>query len=253
MTKVLLLGWVTFREALRQKLAVNLLLFAVLLIAASVTLSTLTYGEQFRIISDLALTSAQLFGTLIAVFLGAGLIAGDVERRTLYPIVAKPVGRWQYLVGRYLGLVLTLTLNLLVMAVATISVLAIYTGGLAFLSKTPLLAAFVGIGAQLAVVAALATLFSSLTNSTLASIFTLAFAVAGHFSREVFTFYRDQQFVRWVAYVIPNLGSLDFKVPVVYQAAVPAGRLAWPLLYAALYIASILSLASAIFARRDFR
>jgi ABC-type transport system involved in multi-copper enzyme maturation permease subunit len=253
MTKILLLAWVTFREALRQKLAVNLLLFAVLLIAASVTLSTLTYGEQFRIISDLALTSAQLFGTLIAVFLGAGLIAGDVERRILYPIVAKPVGRWQYLVGRYLGLVLTLTLNLLVMAVATISVLAIYTGGLAFLSKTPLLAAFVGIGAQLAVVAALATLFSSLTNSTLASIFTLAFAVAGHFSREVFTFYRDQQLVRWVAYVIPNLGSLDFKVPVVYQAAVPAGRLAWPLVYAALYIACILSLASAIFARRDFR
>jgi Cu-processing system permease protein len=253
MTKILLLAWVTFREALRQKLAVNLLLFAVLLIAASVTLSTLTYGEQFRIISDLALTSAQLFGTLIAVFLGAGLIAGDVERRTLYPIVAKPIGRWKYLVGRYVGLVLTLTLNLLVMAVATISVLAIYTGGLAFLSKTPLLAAFVGIGAQLAVVAALATLFSSLTNSTLASIFTLAFAVAGHFSREVFTFYRDQQFVRWVAYVIPNLGSLDFKVPVVYQAAVPAGRLAWPLVYAALYVASILSLASAIFARRDFR
>jgi Cu-processing system permease protein len=253
MTKVLLLGWVTFREALRQKLAVNLLLFALLLIAASVALSSLTYGEQFRIISDLALTSAQLFGTLIAVFLGAGLIAGDVERRTLYPIVAKPVGRWQYLVGRYLGLVLTLTLNLLVMALATVAVLAIYTGGLVFLSKTPLLTAFVGIGAQLAIVAALATLFSSLTNSTLASIFTLAFAVSGHFSREVFTFYRDRQFVRWVAYVIPNLGSLDFKVPVVYQAAIPAARVAWPLLYAVLYIACILSLASAVFARRDFR
>ncbi|WP_243337991.1 ABC transporter permease [Anaeromyxobacter soli] len=253
MTKVLLLSWVTLREALRQKLAVNLLVFALLLIAASITLSELTYGEQHRIISDLALTSAQLFGTLIAVFLGAGLVAGDVQRRTIYPIVAKPVGRWQYLLGRYAGLVLTLWLNLLVMALASGGVLALYTGGLAFLSKTPLVAAFVGIAAQLAIVAAIATVFSSMTNATLAAIFTLALALAGHFSRDVFVFYKERQLVRWVAYVIPNLGALDFKVQVVYQTAIPAARVAWPLAYAALYVACALALASASFARRDFR
>jgi ABC-type transport system involved in multi-copper enzyme maturation permease subunit len=253
MTKILLLAWVTLREALRQKLAVNLLLFALLLIAGSITLSELTFGEQHRIIADLALTSAQLFGTLIAVFLGAGLVAGDIQRRTLYPIVAKPVGRWQYLVGRYLGLVATLWLNLLVMALASGLVLAIYSGGLAYLEKTPLVAAFVGVGAQLAMVAAVATLFSSITNSTLAAIYTIGFAVSGHFARDVFTFYRDQPLVQAVAFVIPNLGALDFKVQVVYQTAIPPWRLAWPLGMAAAYVVCVLAVASASFARRDFR
>jgi len=251
--KVLWLAWVTVREALRQKLAVNLLLFALLLIAASITLSQLTFGEQYRIISDLALTSAQVFGLLIATFLGAGLVAGDVQRRTLYPIVAKPVSRWEYLLGRYLGLLLTLTLNLLVMAAATVAVLAVYTRGTTFFAKTPLLSAFIGIEAQLAVVAALAILFSSLTNSTLAAIFTLALAVAGNFSREVFVFYKNQGLVRAVAYVIPNLAALDYKVQVVYQDPLPLERLAWPLAYSALYVGCVLALAAAAFARRDFR
>jgi ABC-type transport system involved in multi-copper enzyme maturation permease subunit len=253
MTKILLMAWVTLREALRQKLAVNLLLFALLLIAGSITLSELTFGEQHRIIADLALTSAQLFGTLIAVFLGAGLVAGDIQRRTLYPIVAKPVGRWQYLVGRYLGLVATLWLNLLVMAIASVLVLALYSGGFGYLQITPLLAAFLGIGAQLATVAAVATLFSSLTNSTLAAIYTLGFAASGHFARDVFVFYRDRPLVQAVAYLIPNLGALDFKVQVVYQTTIPIERLAWPFASAAIYVACVLAIASAAFARRDFR
>jgi len=253
MMKVVLLAWVTLREALRQKLAVNLLLFALLLIGAAKAISELTYGEQHRIIADLALTSAQLFGTLIAVFLGAGLVAGDLQRRTIYPIVAKPLGRWQYLLGRYFGLVATLWLNLLVMAAASTAALAVYTGGFSYLETTPLLAAFAGAGAQLAMVAALATLFSSITNATLASIFTLALAVSGHFAREVFAFYQEQPLVRAVAYVIPNLGALDYKVQVVYQRPVPPALLGWPLLYAACYVACVLAVASASFARRDFR
>ncbi len=231
----------------------NLLFFAVLLIAASITLSSLTYGEQHRIIADLALTSAQAFGTLIAVFLGAGLVAGDIQRRTVYPIVAKPVSRWEYLAGRYLGLVLTLTLNLLVMALATGAVLAVYTGGLAFLGSTPIVSAFVGLGAQLAMVAAIAILFSSVTNPTLAAIFTLGLAISGQFARDVFVFYRTHEWVRAIAYAIPNLSALDYKVQVVYQRPVPGAVLAGALLYAALYVGLVLSVASLAFARRDFR
>ncbi len=250
---ILLIAGLTTREALRQKLAVNLLLFAVLLIAASITLSSLTFGEQFRIITDLALTAAQAFGTLIAVFLGAGLVAGDVQRRTLYPILAKPVSRWQYLLGRYLGLLVTLALNLAVMAASTVTVLAVYTGGLEFLRTAPLFSAFAGVLAQLAAVGALAILFSSVTNATLAAIFALSMAVAGNLSREVFSFYRDQGALRAVAYLVPNLAALDFKVHVVYQHTVPAARLLWPLASVGLYVVCVLSLAAAAFARRDFR
>lgn len=253
MTKIAAIASVTVRDALRQKLAVNLLVFALLIISASIVLSQLTFGEQYRIISDLALTSAAVFGTLIAVFVGAGLVAGDVQRRTLYPIIAKPVTRTEYLLGRYAGLLVTLTLNLLVMAVTTVAVIGFYRGGLGFLQTTPILAAFLGVAAQLAVVGALALLFSSFTNATLASIGALALTVAGHLSRDAIPYWRQSAFGRVAALLLPNLAALDYKVAVVYEDAVPAGELALRLGYAALYAATALALASAIFSRRDLR
>jgi ABC-type transport system involved in multi-copper enzyme maturation permease subunit len=253
MTKIAAIARLTVRDALRQKLAVNLLLFAIALIAASFVISELTFGEQYRIIADLALTSAQLFGTLIAVFLGAGLIAGEIQRRTLYPILAKPVSRVQYLIGRYAGLVVTLWLNLAVMALVTVGVLAFYLEKPSLLWDTPLPAAFAGLAAQLAVVSAVAILFSSFTNATLAAIFGLALAFAGHFSREAFFYWRDAPALRALGLVLPNLGALDYKVQVVYRDVVPAGQVSLALLYAAIYAALALALASGIFARRDLR
>jgi ABC-type transport system involved in multi-copper enzyme maturation permease subunit len=253
MTKLAAIALVTVREAIRQKLAVNLLVFTVAILAASITISQLTFGEQYRIVADLGLSAMEIFGTLIAVFLGAGLVAGEIQRRTLYPILAKPVSRVQYLVGRYAGLVATLWLNLAVMAVVSVAVLAVYLGEGSFLWTTPFAAAFAGLAAQLAVLAAVAILFSSFTNATLAAIFGLALAVAGHFSREVFLYWRDMPFLRTIGLVLPNLGALDYKVQVVYRDAVPAGQLGLSLLYAALYAAVALALASAIFSRRDLR
>jgi ABC-type transport system involved in multi-copper enzyme maturation permease subunit len=253
MTAIAAIAALTIRDALRQKLAVNLLFFALLLIAVSITVSELTFGEQYRIISDLAVSAAGIFGTLIAVFLGAGLVAGDVQRRTLYPIIAKPVSRTEYLLGRYAGLLATLALNLAVMAVATLGVLAVYRGGLGALPLRTLAAAFLGLGAQLAVVGAIAILFSSFTNTTLAAIFTLALAVSGHFARDVFAFWRERAALRTIGLVLPNLGALDFKVAVVYEDALGWGQLGWPLLYAALYVAVTLAIATAVFERRDFR
>lgn len=253
MTTVLALALVTLREALRQKLAVNLLLFALLVITGSVILSELTFGEQYRIIADLALSSAQIFGTLIAVFLGAGVVAGDVQRRVLYPILAKPIGRWQYLVGRYAGLVATLWLNLAAMGLTTTVVLAVYLGGLDKVAATPLLPALVGLAAQLAVVGAVALLFSAFTNTTLAATFTLSLTVAGHFVRELLVYWRGLAPLRTVGLLLPNLIALDFKLNLVYQQAVPPGELALALAHAAVYVALMLALASAIFGRRDLR
>jgi ABC-type transport system involved in multi-copper enzyme maturation permease subunit len=250
-TKILAIAGVTLRDALRQKLAVNLAVFALLVIGGAQTLAELTFGEQYRIIADLTLTAAGLFGTLIAVFLGAGLIAGEVQRRSLYPVLAKPVSRTQYVLGRYAGLLGVLLLNLLVMAATTIAVLGYYRQGFGFLTTTPLLLAFAGLAAQLAMVAALALLFSSFTNVTLAAIATLALAAAGHSARVALPFWRGSGLGRAVALVIPNLASLDWKVAVVYADQVnDAGLL---LGYAALYTAVVLALTAAIFARRDLR
>lgn len=253
MTKVLAISGITLREALRQKLAVNLLLFAVFVIATSVVVSRLTFGEQYRIITDLAFSAAGVFGTLIAVFLGAGAIAGDVQRRTVYPILAKPVSRGEYLLGRYGGLAATLLLNLLVMALTTVAVLWVYRGDLGFVASAGLVGAFAALGVQLCMVAAIAVVFSSFTNTTLAAVYTLSLTVAGHLSREALPFWQQTAAGRVASYVVPNLAALDLKVEAVYEQPVPTARLLVTLAYGLLYAAVCLALASAVFSRRDLK
>lgn len=253
---VLSLALVTVREALRKKLAVNLLVFALALVLASFVLSTLTFGEQYRVIVNIGLSAMEIFGTLIAVFLGAGLVAGDVERRTVYPIVAKPVSRGQYVVGRYAGLVLTTTLNLAVMAVVFGGVLAFYGGGLAFLVETPFLATVAAIALQFAMISAVAVLFSSFTTSTLAAIFTLSLVVAGHLANDLVRYW-SKEGLGWMGksiyVVIPNLEALNFKEAMVYKDALATGPMLLAFLYGVLYSIGVAAAASAVFTRRDLR
>jgi ABC-type transport system involved in multi-copper enzyme maturation permease subunit len=257
-TPVLSIAWLTVREAFRQKLAVNLLVFALALVSASFAISALTFGEQYRIIVDIGLSAMEIFGTLIAVFLGAGLVAGDVQRRSLYPILAKPVSRAQYVTGRYAGLVATTTLNLAMMAAVLAGVLAFYLHGFGFLVETPLVSTVAAIALQLAMIAALSVLFSTFTTATLSAIFSLALVVAGHLASDLLRYWSLQGSVAAVVgqalyLVVPNLEALNLKEAMVYKDALPAGRLVAPFGYGALYAAAILALASAIFSRRDLR
>lgn len=252
------LALVTFREALRQKLAVNLLVFAVALVSASLVISTLTFGEQYRVIVSVALSAMEIFGTLIAVFLGAGLVAGDVQRRTVYPIVAKPVSRAQYVLGRYAGLVTTTTLNLAVMAVFFVAVLAVYLGDLAFLGTTPVLATLAAIALQLAMIAAVAVLFSTFTTPTLAAIFTLSLVVAGHLASDLVRYWSGEGaglglMGKALYVIVPNLEALNLKEAMIHKDSLAAAPTALAFLYGLLYAAGVVALAAAIFSRRDLR
>jgi ABC-type transport system involved in multi-copper enzyme maturation permease subunit len=251
--KLLAIAGVTVRETLRRKVHVNLLVFGVLLVLGSYFIATLTLGERHRMISDLGLSSMRLIGTLLVVFLGAGLVAGDVERRVLYPMVAKPVTRSQYLLGRYLGLTAALLLNLAIMAAALVAVLAVDARSLRPLDA-PLLAAFGMVGVQLLVVGAVAVLFSAITSSTLAAIFTLSIAIAGQLTNEMRGLWRGEG--AWLAralwYALPNLGALNLNEAVIYRAPLPAAT--WIAAgYGVLYAGATLSLACLAFERRDFR
>lgn len=258
MTKISAIAWVTVREAIRQKLAVNLLVFALALVAASITISALTFGEQYRIITNLGLSAMEVFGTLIATFLGAGLIARDVERKSVYPIITKPVSRAQYVAGRYLGLLTTTTLNLLVMAVVFVAVLAVYLGGFGFLSETPILAVLAAMVVQFAMVGAVATFFSAFSTATLSAIFTLSLVVAGHLSSDLVRYWSRQG--AWsglagkLAYaIVPNLEALNLKEAMVYKDPVAASFAVTGLGYGVLYAAAVLAFAAAVFSRRDLR
>ncbi|ACG71906.1 conserved hypothetical protein [Anaeromyxobacter sp. K] len=253
MSKVLAIAIVSVREALRRRLHVNLLLFAILLVLASLVASSLTVGHAHRIAADLGLTAMELMGSLTAVFLGAGFVAGDVERRVVYPVVAKPVARTEYLLGRYLGLAATLWLNLAAMAATLAALLSLQAGSLDVVNAQ-LLSAFAMLGVQFLVVAAISVAFSSFTTPTLAAIFALALTLAGHMSNDLRTLWQGAgaSVGRVVWYVLPNLSALSLNEHVIYGTPVPAS--AWlACAYGVLYAGAILAVAAAVFERRDFR
>lgn len=251
--QALTIAGVTIREVLRRKLQVNLLFFGAALVLASHLVGSLTLGYRYRILADIGLTSMQLIGLLVAVFVGSSLVAGDMERRVLQPVLAKPVKRASYVVGRYLGLAVVLLLNLAVMAVLLGFVLALDAGGLKPLGP-PYLGAVGLLGVQFLVVGSVSVLFSSISSATLAAVFSMAVAIAGQMTGEIRALWRGPG--TWIPqliwYLVPNLSALNANEPLVYGTAPPTQ--AWlAAVYGLCYAAAALALAVLAFERRDLR
>jgi len=258
MKKTLAIAHNTLREALRERLMYNLAIFALVLIMGSLTISQLTLGEQYRIIADVATSSTQVFGTFIAVFLGVALVARELDRRTGYALLARPVSRAGFVVGKYLGLLATLALNVLVMAVASAAMLLLYGGPSTFLSAG-FPSAFWLILVQLSVCAGFAVLFAAVTTPTLAVIFALSAVAAGHVFSEVRSFWlkSDQvgmkSIVRVLDVVLPNMGVLDLKEALTYRDPVQLSSLALRTGYGLLYAGALVALAAIVFRKKDLR
>ncbi len=248
----------TVREALRERLMYNLAVFAVVLIAGSLTISQLTLGEQYRIIADVGASSTQVFGTVIAVFMGVALLARELDRRTCYALLARPMSRAEFILGKYLGLVATLALNVAVMAAATAAVLAVYRGDRAVLTGA-FFATFGLLLVQIALCAALAVLFGSFTTATLATIFALAVIGAGHLFSEVRAFWLQSDrvelkpLVKVLDFVLPNMGLLDVKEALTYGDRVALGSVLGRGAYGLCYAGLLVALAALVFTRRDLR
>jgi ABC-type transport system involved in multi-copper enzyme maturation permease subunit len=245
----------TVREAVRNKVLYALVFFAVLLIGVGVLLSTLSYVEQERIIQDVGLSAIRLFGALIAIFLGVGLIHKEVDRRTIYTIVTKSVARWEFLLGKYLGLVATVWMQVVVMSAAFLAV-SWLTG--APLGVTHLYALLLSAG-ELALLVAIATFFSAFTTPMLASFFTGGFYVVGHLTRDLKQLgsQADVESVKQVSLLLyralPDLESFNLTIQALHGLPVAPAEVWWPLAYGALYVMVVLVLASVVFQRKDFR
>jgi Cu-processing system permease protein len=257
-----------FRESVRDKVLYNLVFFAVLLIAASLLLGQLTAGQEVKIIKDLGLAATSLFGLFIAVFIGIGLVSKEVERRSIYALLAKPITRPQLVVAKYLGLMLTLAVNLTVMAAALYVVLFYMdrtaSDGVRASWETPALdpavvTAIFLIFVELALITGIAIFFSTFSSPLLSAALTFGFYVVGHFNADLRNFEKivDSAPVAWLArvlyYVLPNLAPFDVKAQVVHGQAVPAGYVALTTGYGIVYIAALLVAAIWIFSRRDFK
>ena len=244
----------TFRETIRERVLYNLIFFAILMTLSGVLLGQLSIRQDEKIIKDLGLAAMDVFGTVIAIFMGVGLVSKEIERRSLFPLLAKPLGRGELLIGKAAGLAFTLFVNVATMAIGLYLTLAATRRAF----DPALLKAVYGIYLGLLLVLAIALLFSTLTTSALASVCTVGLVAAGRFSDVI----RNASSVasgvptyltEFLYLLLPNFRNLDFKNAVVYGLPVPADLLAYVTAYAVVYAAVVLLVALAVFRSKDFQ
>jgi len=247
-----------FREAVRDRVLYNLVLFVLLLTAASIFIGELSGGQERKIIVDLGLSAMLLFGMFISIFVGVGLVYKEIERRTIYAVFSKPVGRGEFLVGKYLGLCLTLLVNVLVMGVGVSLALLYVSRGWDPLIPT-IWPAVLLIYLELMLLTAVALLFSSFSSPALSALLTFLVFVIGHFSADLkgLASSLGSTGARWfftgLYYLLPNLSNYSFITPAAHGRTPDAGFVLVTALYAFVYIAVILAAATLIFSRRNFK
>ena len=244
----------TFRETVRERVLYNLVFFAILMTLAGLLLGELSIRQDEKVIKDIGLAAIELFGIGIALFIGVGLVSKEIERRSLYPLLAKPLTRAEFYLGKFAGLAFTLFVNVTVMTLGVYATLLATGRG----ADPRLLSAILPIYLGLLLVVALAMLLSSITSSMLATVGTIGLVLAGRYSDVI----RNAREVapgtpRWLLdvlyYSLPNFRNFDFKSRVAYGDPVPVEALLWVGLYAVLYIGAALSLGMAAFRSRDFQ
>ena len=257
-----------FRESVRDRVPYNLVLFAVLLIVSSYLLGQLTAGQDVKIIKDLGLAATSVFGLFIAVFIGIGLVSKEVERRSIYALISKPISRLQFISGKYAGLVLTLAVNIAVMTAALYLVLAYmtYTATPEFRGSweapgtdPAMLKAVFLIFVELMLITAVALFFSTFSTPMLSAALTFGLYVVGHFNTDLRNFDKvvDSAAAVWLArglyHVLPDLAAFDVKNQVVHGQHVPVAYLTTTAAYGAAYITALLLAGMFIFSRRDLK
>lgn len=245
----------TVREAIRSKLLYVLLGFAILVILSGIVVGSLSYVESARILQDVGLAAIRLSGVAIAIFVGVSLIHAEVDRRTVYTILAKPISRAEFLLGKFFGLVMTTWLQ--------VTVLVVFFAMVSLLTGAPITlthgAAILLICVELMLMVAIATFFSAFTTPMLASFFSVGVWVVGCLTRNLRDLgaVSDVESVRlttvWLHRVLPDLASFNLSIEAAHGLPISAFDVWLPLVYGVGYAAIVLLGAMAIFERRDFR
>jgi len=256
--RVLWIARNSFREAVRDRVLYNLILFVLLLIAGAIFLGELSAGQEAKIIVDLGLSTMVLFGVFIAIFVGVGLVYKEIERRTLYAILSKPISRGQFLLGKYLGLCGTLLVNVAIMGVGvSLALVYIRRGWDPLILK--IWPAILLIYFELAIITGVALLFSSFSSPALSALLTFFVFIIGHFSADLKTLAATSgsapaRFVfRAVYYLLPNLSIYSVITPVAHGIAPGPRSIALAVIYAIVYCAVLLAAATLIISRRNFK
>jgi len=248
----------TFREAVRDRVLYNLVFFALLMIGAAILVGQISIGIERLVIINLGLTAISIFGLVMAVFIGVGLIYKEMEKRTLYSLLAKPVQRWEFIVGKYAGLLLTLVVNTTFMTLGLAAAL-FYVGRPFVASDATILVAVYFILLELALVTGLALFFSCFSSPMLSTLFTLGIYITGVFAKDI----RDvgnltkvsglKTATRIVYYMVPNFHNFNAIAAAAHGSSIPFSLVWQNTAYAVLYVGLLLLASSAVFSGRNLK
>jgi ABC-type transport system involved in multi-copper enzyme maturation permease subunit len=247
----------TFREAVRDRVLYNLIGFALLMSAAAVLVGQISIQIERLVVINLGLTAVSLFGIVIAIFIGIGLVSKEIDKRTLYTVLSRPVRRWEFIAGKFFGLSGTLVVNTFFMAIGVFAAL-VYVSHHLIRSDIGVLVALYFIVLQFIIIIALALLFSSFSTPIFSAIFAFWLFVIGSFARDLRNFAAMAHGVtRWLAtgaaYLVPNFSALNVITQVAHGQAVPHDLIIVNTIYAVVYSMAVLSAAVLIFERRNLK
>lgn len=247
----------TFREAVRDRVLYNLIAFALLMVGAALLVGQISIEIERIVQVNLGLTAVSLFGMVIAIFIGIGLVSKEIEKRTLYTVLSRPVRRWEFILGKFCGLAGTLVVNTFFMAVGFFAAL-FYLARQFHWSDTGLLIALYFIILQFVILTALTLLFSSFSSPLLSATFAFALFVIGSFAEDLRTMAAMAHgSTHWLAtiaaYLVPNFASLNVIASVAHEQPVAPALILYNTIYALLYTSAALSGAVLIFERRNLK
>ena len=267
MNKVLTVAKNTFIEAIRDRVLYSLVIFAIIIIASSLIFSTISAEQYNKIVKDFALTAISIFGILLSVFLGMGLVYKEIEKKTVYNIFSKPLQRYEFILGKYLGLALTIlviTISMLVISLIIVFyietkyksfILYYYAGH--YYSEFLLAVYFEYL--EFLIIIGVALVLSSFTTPILAVLITLLVFAVGRSSSDIKSFAEEIQnpvasiFSEIIYKVIPNLEKFNFRSEAVYGGEITLNLILNTTAYAIIYVLILLFLSIVIFERREFK
>lgn len=255
MTRVLAVAKNTFREAVRDRIFTSILFFAASFILLSLVLQEVTIGDQDKVVRSMGQGAIDVFGSLVAMFLGVSIVWKELDKRTIYTVLSKPLARWEFILGKYVGLLMTVGAEL-------VFLLIVYTGLMVFQQGFPPAIVFVSVGLlffQLMLLTAWATLFSATSEPTTATAFTVSVFIVGHLADDIWLLGggADSPVVRAVAHglywVLPNFELFNIRSQAVHETPIPWDHVGAAVGYGLAYTAVVLGAAMLFFQRRDIK
>lgn len=247
----------TFREAVRDRVLYNLIAFALLLSGAAILVGQISIDIEKLVVINLGLTAVSLFGVVIAIFIGIGLVSKEIEKRTLYTVLSRPVRRWQFIVGKFFGLAGTLVVNTFFMAIGVFAAL-FYVSHRFVRADGLILIALYFIVLEFLIICALALLFSSFSSPLLSAVFAFSLFVIGSFAEDLRNFAGLAHGIsRWLAigaaYLVPNFSAFNVIASIAHEQPIAGQLILQNSIYAVLYATMALSGAVLIFEHRDLK